>query len=35
MGKLRRDAINARYSAEINAMYAEAMESKAAAGSQA
>jgi long-chain acyl-CoA synthetase len=35
MGKLRREAINARFSAEINAMYAEAMESKAAAGSRA
>jgi long-chain acyl-CoA synthetase len=34
MGKLRRDAINARFSAEINAMYAEALESKAAAGSK-
>jgi long-chain acyl-CoA synthetase len=35
MGKLRRDAINARFAAEISAMYAEAMESKAAAGSKA
>src|SRR5271155_234190 len=35
MGKLRRDAINARFAAEINAMYAEALESKAAAGSKA
>jgi len=35
MGKLRRDAINARFAAEINAMYAEALESKAAAGSNA
>jgi long-chain acyl-CoA synthetase len=34
MGKLRRDAINARFAAEISAMYAEAMESKAAAGSK-
>src|ERR1700722_9288606 len=34
MGKLRREAINARFAAEINAMYAEAMESKAAAGSR-
>jgi long-chain acyl-CoA synthetase len=35
MGKLRRDAINARFAAEINATYAEALESKAAAGSHA
>ena len=35
MGKLRRDAINARFAAEIGAMYAEALESKAAAGSKA
>jgi long-chain acyl-CoA synthetase len=35
MGKLRRDAINARFAAEISAMYAEALESKAAAGSKA
>ncbi len=35
MGKLRRDAISARFAAEISAMYAEALESKAAAGSQA
>jgi long-chain acyl-CoA synthetase len=35
MGKLRRDAINARFATEISAMYAEALESKAAAGSQA
>lgn len=35
MGKLRREAISARFSAEINAMYAEAMESKATAGSRA
>ena len=35
MGKLRRDAINARFAAQINAMYAEALESKAAAGSKA
>lgn len=34
MGKLRRDAISKRFAAEINAMYAEALESKAAAGSQ-
>ncbi|MGC1620344.1 MAG: AMP-binding protein, partial [Candidatus Acidiferrum sp.] len=34
MGKLRRDAISARFASEINAMYAEALESKAAAGSQ-
>jgi long-chain acyl-CoA synthetase len=35
MGKVRRDAINARFAAEISAMYAEALESKAAAGSTA
>jgi long-chain acyl-CoA synthetase len=35
MGKLRRDAINERFAAEISAMYAEALESKAAAGSKA
>jgi long-chain acyl-CoA synthetase len=35
MGKLRRDAINARFATEISAMYAEALESKAAAGSKA
>jgi len=35
LGKLRRDAINERFAAEINAMYAEALESKAAAGSKA
>jgi hypothetical protein len=35
MGKLRRDAINARFAAEINATYAEALESEAAAGSHA
>jgi long-chain acyl-CoA synthetase len=35
MGKLRRDAINARFTAEINAMYSAALESKAAAGSKA
>ena len=34
MGKLRRDAISARFAAEISAMYAEALESKAAAGSK-
>ncbi len=34
MGKIRRDAINARFAAEISAMYAEALESKAATGSQ-
>ena len=34
MGKIRRDAINARFAAEISAMYAEALESKAAAGSK-
>ncbi|MGC1482908.1 MAG: AMP-binding protein [Candidatus Acidiferrum sp.] len=35
MGKLRRDVINARFAAEIDAMYANTRESKAAAGSQA
>jgi long-chain acyl-CoA synthetase len=35
MGKLRRDAINAHFAGEINAMYAEALESKAAAGNRA
>src|SRR5208282_6352237 len=35
MGKLRREAINAHFAAEISAMYAEALESKAAAGSKA
>jgi long-chain acyl-CoA synthetase len=35
MGKLRRDAINTRFAAEIQTMYAEALESKAAAGSKA
>jgi long-chain acyl-CoA synthetase len=35
MGKLRRDAINARFATEIQAMYADALESKAAAGSKA
>jgi long-chain acyl-CoA synthetase len=35
MGKLRREAINARFATEISAMYAEALESKAAAGSKA
>lgn len=35
MGKLRREAISARFSADIDAMYAEALESKAAAGSRA
>jgi len=34
MGKLRRDAINARFASEIQSMYAEALESKAAAGSK-
>jgi long-chain acyl-CoA synthetase len=34
MGKLRRDAINARFATEISAMYSEALESKAAAGSK-
>jgi long-chain acyl-CoA synthetase len=34
MGKLRRDAISARFASQINAMYADALESKAAAGSQ-
>ena len=32
MGKLRRDAINARFAGEINAMYSGARESRAAAG---
>ena len=35
MGKLRRDAVNKRFASEISAMYAEALESKAAAGSNA
>lgn len=35
MGKLRRQAINKRFAAEINAMYAAANERKAAAGTQA
>lgn len=35
MGKLRRDAINARFTAEISQMYASPRENKAAAGSQA
>lgn len=35
MGKLRRDAINARFAAEINAMYSGARESKAVAGNKA
>jgi long-chain acyl-CoA synthetase len=35
MGKLRRAAINARFASEIQAMYVEALESKAAAGSKA
>ena len=35
MGKLRREAIHARFAKEISAMYAAALESKAAAGSQA
>jgi long-chain acyl-CoA synthetase len=35
MGKLRREAINTRFEKEISAMYAEALESKSAAGSQA
>lgn len=34
MGKLRRDAINAHFTAEISAMYAGPRENKAAAGSQ-
>ena len=34
MGKLRREAISSRFAPEISAMYAEALESKAAAGSQ-
>lgn len=35
MGKLRRDAIASRFAAEIDAMYAGALESKAAAGNRA
>jgi long-chain acyl-CoA synthetase len=35
MGKVRRDALNKRFAAEINAMYAPANERKAAAGTQA
>jgi long-chain acyl-CoA synthetase len=35
MGKLRRDAINAHFASEINAMYVEALENKAAAGTGA
>jgi len=35
MGKLRRDAINSQFAAEITAMYADALESKAAAGNHA
>jgi long-chain acyl-CoA synthetase len=35
MGKLRRDAINKRFAAEINAMYAAANERRAAAGTPA
>ena len=35
MGKLRRDAINKRFAAEINMMYAAASERKAAAGTPA
>lgn len=35
MGKLRRDAISAHFAAEVNAMYADAFESKAAAGNRA
>jgi len=34
MGKLRRDAITAHFASEINAMYADALESKAAAGNR-
>jgi len=34
MGKLRRDAIAAHFASEINAMYAGALESKAAAGNR-
>jgi long-chain acyl-CoA synthetase len=34
MGKLRRDAISARFSSEINAMYAAALESKVGVGSE-
>lgn len=35
MGKLRRDAISSRFAAEISAMYADALETKAAAGNRA
>ena len=35
MGKLRRDAINKHFAAEIDAMYAVALENKAAAGNRA
>lgn len=35
MGKLRRDAINNHFAAEINALYAAALENKAAAGNRA
>jgi len=35
MGKLRRDAINAAFASEISSMYADALESKAAAGNRA
>jgi long-chain acyl-CoA synthetase len=35
MGKLRRDAISSHFAAEISAMYADALESKAAAGTHA
>ena len=35
MGKLRRDAINKQFAAEISAMYAATLESKAAAGNRA
>lgn len=35
MGKLRRDAINKHFAAEINAVYAAALENKAAAGNRA
>lgn len=35
MGKLRREAISSRFAAEISAMYADALETKAAAGTRA
>jgi long-chain acyl-CoA synthetase len=35
MGKLRRDAISAHFAPQVSAMYADALESKAAAGTRA